>query len=196
VAKGTADICIGSRFLEWHSRRKVPRYRRLGIGILTKITNLGTHHNGAVRDAQSGFRAYSRSAIEAIDPREVDMGASTEILWDADRRGLRVVEVPIEVDYDVAVSTRGPLRHGLGVIGSMVRYIETEHALLFFGVPGLVLFALGLGLGAYVADSFYRTSELAVGLALMTVLLIVLGMLLGFTGLILHAVINATRRLR
>jgi len=45
-----------------------------------------------------------------------------------------------------------------------------------------------------VVESYYRTSQLAVGLALITVLVLVVGMLLSFTGLILHAVINANRR--
>ncbi|MEE9288929.1 MAG: glycosyltransferase family 2 protein, partial [Bacteroidota bacterium] len=196
VLNGNAEICIGSRFLRKRSAGKVPRYRRFGIGVLTKLTNLGTRHNHKLQDAQSGFRAYSRAAIETLDPHETDMGASTEILWDADKRGLRIVEVPIEIDYDVEGSTKGPLRHGLSVIGSMIRYIETEHALLFFGVPGIVLFVLGLSIGFRVIDSFYQTRELAVGLGLLTVLLLVAGMLLVFTGLILHAVLNATRRLR
>ncbi len=196
IEKGIADICIGSRFLEPQSIRGVPRYRRLGIRILTGLTNLGTRRSGPLRDAQSGFRAYSREAIEALDPREVDMGASAEILWEADRRGLRVVETPIEVDYNVEGSTKGPLQHGLNVIGSMIRYIETEHALLSFGVPGLILFMVGLSLGMNVLNRYSQTAELAVGLALTTVLLIILGLLMGFTGLILHAVINANRRLR
>lgn len=196
VSRGAADICIGSRFVEGDRVGKVPLYRRVGIGVLTKITNLGTHRNHKLRDAQSGFRAYSKRALETLDPREVGMGAGAEILWDADKQGMRIIEVPMEIDHDGEGSTHGPVRHGLSVIGSMIRYIETEHALLSFGVPGLVFLVIGLGLGVYVADSFYATQELAVGLALVTVLLLVLGMLLVFTGLILHAVINATRRMR
>ena len=61
---------------------------------------------------------------------------------------------------------------------------------------GLVLFLAGLSLGWYVVESYYRTTDLAVGLALVTVLSVVLGMLLVFTGLILHAVINANRHTR
>src|SRR6267143_3612800 len=140
VAKGEADVSIGSRFLNPRASDAVPRYRKVGIGVITKLTNLGTHHNRRVRDAQSGFRAYSRAAIEAVDPLETNMGASTEILWEADRKGLRIVEVPIVIDYPASVSTRGPVQHGLSVIGSMIRYVETKHALLFFAVPGLLLF--------------------------------------------------------
>ncbi len=196
VTEGQADICIGSRFLEPNHAAVVPRYRRFGIRFLTGLANLKTRRNGALNDAQSGFRAYSRKAIEEIDPLETNMGASVEILWDADRRGLKIVEVPLEVYYDREDSTKKPLRHGLSVIGTMVRYVETEHPLLFFGVPGFVLFVLGVTLGIFVIQGYYQTLSLAVGLALITVLFLVLGTLLSFTGLILHAVLAASRRFR
>lgn len=122
------------------------------------------------------------------------MGAGVEILWAAEERGLRMVEVPIKVDYGVRGSTKGPLQHGLSVLGSMIRYVETEHPLTFLGIPGFGLFLLGLGLGFYVIDSYARTSELAVGLSLVATLAMVLGTVLGFTGLILHAFVNASRR--
>ena len=77
-----------------------------------------------------------------------------------------------------------------------MRYVETKHALLSFAVPGFVLILIGLGLGFSVVTNYYRTSELAVGLALVTVLLVVAGLLLGFTGLVLHAMINVTKRMR
>ncbi len=195
VARGVADICIGSRFLDLRTSSKVPSYRRFGIRLLTSLTNLRTRRNGHLRDAQSGFRAFSRAAIETIDPRENAMGASVEMLWDADKHGLRIAEVPVEVDYEHKASSQGPLQHGVSVIGSMIRYVETEHALLFFGVPGLVLILVGLGLGASAIDTFYRTSRFPMGPALVTMLILVLGLLFSFTALILHAVINATRRL-
>ena len=196
VVKGEADVSIGSRFLNPQTSEAVPGYRKFGIGLITKLTNLGTHHNRKVRDAQSGFRAYSRAAIEAVDPLETNMGASTEILWEADRKGLRIVEVPIVIDYPASVSTRGPVQHGLSVIGSMIRYVETKHALLVFAVPGLILFLVGLGLGFYVLDSYNQSHVPALGLAMVTVLVTVVGLLLGFTGMILHAVINANGRHR
>ena len=191
VNQGKADVSIGSRFLDGKKAGGVPGYRKFGIRVITKLTNLGTRHSGKITDAQSGFRAYSRAAIAAIDPLEADMGASAEILWEADRKGLRIVEVPIEIDYQRSRGGRGPVQHGLSVVGSMVRYVETRHALLFFSVPGFILFLAGLALGFYVVEGYYRTTQLAVGLALVTVLLVVLGMLLAFTGLVLHAVINA-----
>lgn len=195
VLKGTADVCIGSRFLEKTSTQKVPAYRRFGISVLTRLTNLGSRGVAKVRDAQSGYRAYSRKAVDRLHPRETGMGASAEILWDANRAGLRILEVPVEVDYDnVDGSTEGPVRHALGVIGSMVRYVETEHALATFGLPGALLLIAGIILGFNVWAGYDATHQLAEGKALLTLLMIMLGMMLGFTGLVLHAVLNANRR--
>src|SRR5437879_8746408 len=93
-------------------------------------------------------------------PRERAMGASAEILWDADRRGLKIVEVPIHVDYDVEGSSQGPVRHGLSVIGAMVRYLETERPLTVFGILGVALFIVGLPFGFEV---YARCTTLSVG---------------------------------
>lgn len=199
VQEGRADISIGSRFLKADSLSKVPRYRRIGIRVLTKLTNSGASLRARVKDAQSGFRAYSRKAVDALDPRERAMGASAEILWDADKRGLKIVEVPIHVDYDVDGSSQGPVRHGLSVIGAMVRYLETERPLTVFGIMGIALFILGMIFGFAVLTKYYSeqpgSRELPFGLALLSVLFLVGGMLFAFTGLILHAVINANRRM-
>jgi glycosyltransferase involved in cell wall biosynthesis len=196
VTSGRADVSIGSRFQDGKAAHAIPRYRRFGIRFLTKLTNLGTRNGTRLNDAQSGFRAYSRKAIETINPREEDMGAGTEIIWDAHRNGLRIAEVPIDVTYNRNGSTKGPVRHGLSVMGSMLVYIENKHALLAFGLPGILLAGLGFGLGLFVVQSYYATHVLAVGLALVTLALVFLGTLLLFSGLILHAVINANRRLR
>lgn len=193
ILSGRADVSVGSRFLQKNAT-EVPRYRRVGIGILTILTNLGTKNGTRLRDAQSGFRAYSRRAMEVIDPRDIDMGASTEIIWDANRHGLVVTEVPIQATYRESRSRRNPLQHGLSVVGSMVRYVETEHPLLFFAVPGIALAMLGVGLGYFVLDVYRKGLGFPIGWALVTVLVLLLGMLLAFTGLILHAVINANKR--
>ena len=188
------DITIGSRFLD-ETRRNVPRYRRFGIWVLTRFTNAGsTEATQRVLDGQSGFRAYSRRAIETLDPKDRDMGVSAEILMQGRKNNLLYKEVPISVDYDLDGSTKRPVGHGLGVILSILKYMEVEHALLFFGIPGILLVSLGLGLGWMVYSDYMMFHVLAIGEALITVALLVLGVLLGMTGIILHAVINAGQR--
>lgn len=194
VLADNVDISIGSRFVDGNGHN-VPGYRRFGIGVLTGLTNAGSKEDSyRLTDGQSGFRAYSRRAIGLLDPKDRDMGVSAEILLQGRKQNLLFKETPITVDYTNACSTKKPVKHGLGVILSILKYMEVEHALLFFGVPGIIMFVLGLGLGWMVYSSYVATQVLAIGEALVTIALLVLGVLCGMTGLILHAVINAAQR--
>ena len=56
IADGRADMVIGSRFLDAHSRELIPAYRRVGQGILTIATNMGSAVK--ITDSQSGYRAF------------------------------------------------------------------------------------------------------------------------------------------
>jgi glycosyltransferase involved in cell wall biosynthesis len=193
VLEGNVDVSIGSRFLNGNGNN-VPRYRRFGIGFLTRFTNAGSKENHRVTDGQSGFRAYSRKAIEKIDLKDNDMGASAEILLQGRKNNLAYKEIPIECRYDLDGSTKKPVGHGLGVMFSILKYLEVQHSLLFFGVPGLILFVAGLIVGLNVFVSYRSSGFLPFGPTIIMVMLLVIGMLSGMTGLILHAVINAQRR--
>ena len=54
-----ADVVIGSRFLQEES--EIPNYRKVGIKIITKVTNASL--KDSLTDSQSGFRAYSKSVL-------------------------------------------------------------------------------------------------------------------------------------
>jgi len=193
VLEENVDISIGSRFLN-ENNSSVPLYRRFGIRVLTGFSNAGGKDEHKVLDGQSGFRAYSRKAIASLNPKDDDMGVSAEILMQGRKRNLLFKEVPISCSYDGDGSTQGAMGHGFGVIISILKYMEIEHSLLFFGIPGIILFVAGLAIGMFVYFDYMTYKVLALGNALITVILLVLGTLFGITGLILHAVINANQR--
>ena len=66
------DVVIGSRFLD--NSTKHQGYRRHGIKIITSASNLGTDFK--VSDSQSGFRAYSKNAIDSIDRKSTRLNSS------------------------------------------------------------------------------------------------------------------------
>jgi len=193
VMDNNIDISIGSRFVD-NNGENIPKYRRFGINVLTKITNAGSRNSNKISDGQSGFRAYSKRAIDSLNPKDNDMGVSAEIIMQGRKKQLSYAEVPISCRYDVEGSTKNPIGHGIGVVLSILKYMEVEHSLLFFGLPGLILFLIGLLFGFNVYFSYYSSGELAIGNALIAIVLIILGVLSGMTGLVLHAVINANRR--
>ena len=79
---GKADIVIGSRFPE--KNETIPTYKIVGMKVLNMFTRLVG--NMKTTDSQSGYRAYSRRAIEEIRITNPDMGAGSEILT----RGRRI----------------------------------------------------------------------------------------------------------
>jgi glycosyltransferase involved in cell wall biosynthesis len=193
VLDNKVDVSIGSRFVE-NNGNDIPRYRRFGINFLTKLTNAGSKDKHRITDGQSGFRAYSRKAIEMLNPKDPDMGVSAEILLQGRKKNLSYEEVPISCRYDLNGSSKKPVGHGIGVIISILQYLEVQHSLLFFSVPGFIIFIFGLITGLNVYFSYRQTGFLQFGPTILMAILLFSGLLLGLTGLILHAVINANRR--
>lgn len=107
---GEADLVVGSRFL---GQYEVPRYRKVGIDIITFLYNVGS--KGKVVDAQSCYRGYNRKALEGLCVTENGFGFSVELLVQARRNGLRIAEVPISCIYHEASHSMNPVTHGIEV---------------------------------------------------------------------------------
>ena len=120
ILNGEADLVIGSRFKECY---KLPRYRKFGIDIITRLYNIG--HKQKITDGQSCFRAYSRQLLEAVDTKEWGFGFSTEILIKARGQGFRIKEVPISCIYHKEFSmnsSMNPVKQGLVVVLSTIKW--------------------------------------------------------------------------
>jgi glycosyltransferase involved in cell wall biosynthesis len=183
VLSGEADMVVGSRFLGAHSQ--IPLWRRAGQHALTAATNLGS--GVRITDSQSGFRAFSRRAIHAMRFGKDGFSVESEMQFEARASGLTIREVPISVHYQIP-NKRNPVRQGVGVLDGVLRLIGLHRPLLFFGLPGLVILAAGLLLGAYVVRVYDATLQLAVGYALITVLLGIVGVMSLFIGIVLHTI--------
>src|ERR1051326_4644352 len=120
VMTGRADMVVGSRFAGRTST--IPRWRRLGQHSLTMATNIGS--GVRVTDSQSGFRAFSRRAIEGMRLLHVGFSVESEMQFEVRALGLTVEEVPISVHYQLAVK-RNPLKQGLNVVDAVLRLVAS-----------------------------------------------------------------------
>jgi glycosyltransferase involved in cell wall biosynthesis len=182
VLAGTADMVVGSRFLD--IRSDIPAYRKVGQHGLTLATNFSS--GVRVTDSQSGFRAFSRAAIEALSFRGAGFSVESEMQFLAREHRLRVAEVSISVVYEEPAK-RNPVAHGLAVLNGIIRLVSQGRPLLFFSLPGILVMLAGLALGLRVVQIFERSGELAIGYAMVTVLLTIIGTLAIFAGLMLNA---------
>ncbi|MFC1992265.1 glycosyltransferase family 2 protein [Chloroflexota bacterium] len=176
------DIAIGSRRLQNSS---IPAYRRIGQRILLYMTRILSREE--LSDSESGFRAFSKDAVDMLDPKEQGMAVSAETIAIAAEKGLKITEVPISIEYTRDGSTLNPVRHGFNVLGRIIYMISERRPLFFFGIVGSVFMVIGLSHGVRVVNIFTSSGGMAVGTALLSVLFITIGVLSLFTGMILHA---------
>lgn len=177
------DVVIGSRFLSGDSNS--PRFGKHGIKIVTSATNIG--NNIKVTDAQSGFRAYSRRAIQSIHPTEYGVAVSTEILAKVANKGLKLVEVPIVISYDGTDSKSPKIPHGVTVLMNVLKYISVKHPIIFYGFPGLALVIAGVIIGAQFLTAYLNHQSIYYGSLLGTVVLLMSGSILIVTAVLLFA---------
>ena len=105
-----ADLAIGSRYVDGVRVENWP-FRRL---MLSRFANFYVNKAaglpiGTVSDATSGFRAYRREVLQAIDLSTVTSNGyffQIEMAFRAWRLGFRVVEVPITFEEHYLTSSK------------------------------------------------------------------------------------------
>ena len=190
IINGESDLVIGSRFLD-ESKKEVPRYRKVGIKVITKITNATIKKQ--LTDSQSGFRAYSKKVLNELNPSELGMGISTEILIKASAKNFRISEVPIKIIYNGDTSTHNPISHGSSVLFSTIKYTSIEHPLKFYGIPSMIFFAIGLFFTYLSAQYYTDIGRLNTNLTLVGAGSMLIAVVLLLTGILLYSLISVVR---
>ena len=187
IKNNEAELVIGSRFLDTKSE-DMPNYRKVGIKIITKVTNLSIKKD--LTDSQSGFRAYGMKALQEITPSDDGMGVSTEILIKANNLGLKIAEVPIKVSYSGNTSTHDPVSHGTSVILSTIKFTSIHNPLKFYGIPGIIFLIIGLGFVGWTVQIYSESQQIITNVSLIGIGSIVLGTVLLMTGVILFSIVT------
>jgi len=194
IKNGDADIVIGSRFLKDEAGKGLPGYRKIGIKTITTLTAASIEDE--LTDSQSGFRAYTKKALQEITPSDYGMGVSTEILIKANKKGLKIREVPIEILYEGQTSKHNPVSHGLSVILSTMKFISIEHPLRFYGIPGVIFLAIGLFFIVWTLQAFSETRQIITNISLIGIGSIILSTILMMTAILLYSLVSVVRERR
>ena len=189
IEHNNADIVIGSRFLD--KKMKIPAYRKFGINAITKMSNITTKKK--ITDSQSGFRAYNKKSLQEIIPSDNGMGVSTEILIKANKKSLRVIEVPIIILYEGETSTHNPMSHGISVMLSTMKFISIEHPLKFYGIPGLIFLLTGFIFIIWAIQVYTEYGSVITNITLVGIGATIVAMMFLMTSIILYSLVNVVR---
>ncbi|MFL2967534.1 MAG: glycosyltransferase family 2 protein [Candidatus Poseidoniaceae archaeon] len=194
ILDGEAEFVIGSRFVAGGGSEDMPAYRRLGIKVITAASNLSSDLE--IQDTQSGFRAFSKLAIERLRFDSEGMELSLEMLEDAHEKDLTIQEIPTVIRYDVPKGSNfTALSHGFTVLAWAMVSLSQKKPLLVLGLPGFGLFAAGAAMALNAVNGISDSVDNLVGPGLTAVWIGVLGLSLMATGLVLQSARNFLRHL-
>ena len=186
ILNGDADFTIGSRFVDGGGSTDMPAYRRLGIKVITAASNLSSELG--IKDTQSGFRAFSKTALERLRFDAEGMELSLELLEDAHEKHLTVLEIPTIIRYDVPKgSSFTAVSHGFTVMTWAMLSLSQKKPLLVLGLPGFGLLATGAAMGMRTAQSFTMQIDTIIGSGMSAIWIGLLGLSLMATGLVLQS---------
>ena len=158
LKKGEADLVIGSRFKGKILPGAMPwLHKYIGNPILTWFLNV--FFKAGVSDAHSGFRAFTREALEKIKLRCHGMEFASEMIIEAVRRGLRIKEVPITYYPREGESKLSSFRDGWRHLKFML--LQTPKHLYY--IPGFFMFIFGLSLVILMNLTTVRIGHVVLG---------------------------------
>jgi glycosyltransferase involved in cell wall biosynthesis len=117
VKKGETDVATGLRFSSKPAGMSTARY----VGNFMVNTVFSMLFLKKIMDTQTGMKVFSREAYLKMRLRENGMPFSTEVLTEACRKGLRIVEVRIRYYSRIGVSKLNPLKDGFKILLFMIR---------------------------------------------------------------------------
>ena len=185
------DVVIGNRFLD---TEEMPSYRKAGNKILDKFTKLAA--NLPFEDTQSGYRSYSKNALEKISFSTNGFGVDSEILIDAVNKDLKITEKNVTVLYNTGnkTSTKNPVSHSMGVVASIIELIAINHPLKYLGVPGIILLIIGIAFSVVVMGIFNDTRYFSIPSTLLALGSSVIGLMLLLMSVVLYSISHQSRR--
>lgn len=186
IKSGDADFVNGSRYVEGSVEDDTPSYRRVGQKVLDKATNISSGLD--ITDSQSGFRAFSSKALPYFKLKDSGFAIESEMLSDAAEAGLKIVEVPITVRYDVDGSTENPVTHGVGVLLKIIKDFEFRRPLIYFTLPGFIIFLIGIGTGIWFLNDYLTGISINFGPTVIAIMLVVVGLFLMLNGILLDSI--------
>ena len=186
ILEKKAEMVAGTRFEDETSARKVPFIKRWGNKAFTSLINILIRQH--FTDTQCGFRAYSKEAILRLNL----FGKFTytqEVFLDLVNKGLTIKQVPIKVRYykeRQAKITSSLFGYFLRTIVIILRTFRDYKPLVFFGIPGFIIFLIGFLISLFmfvryiilhVTSPFKSLTQVGIALIIVGMLMIVLALI-------------------
>lgn len=162
-------------------------------GAFSRLNLFGNHmlnmlfkiaHSRDLHDILSGYRSFTKLAINQMHLKEKGFEIETEISVEAVRNGQRIMVVPIRYSSRPGSATKlSPFHDGIKIVSTIYRLARVNNPMFYFGMMGIFTSILGILVGVYVLLQWFQNIE-HIPLTILTVLLIVVGIEIFMFGMI------------
>ena len=186
VLEGKADHVAGNR-IAGRTPKAFTALNLFGNRLINRFFRCAFKSN--LRDILTGYRAFTRESIQALDLKQNGFVIETEMTVECLMKGQKIIEVPITyLPRPEKVETKlHPVRDGYRIITAVYKYSRFYNPKFFFGIWSLFSFAAALLLLA--AHPFF-TGHASSALGISSVFFAGISVLLFVAGYV--ADINAT----
>ena len=175
------DQVIGDRLInaEEGSFSRLNLFGNQMVNLLFKFA-----HSRDLHDILSGYRAFTRSAVQQMNLKQKGFEIETEISVESVRNGQRVMVVPVKYSRRPGTVTKlSPFHDGIKIVSTIYRLARMNNPLFYFGMMGVFTTVLGILTGIYVLHEWLQGID-HIPLTILTVLLIVVGIEIFMFGMI------------
>jgi len=139
LEKENVDFVVGNRFIKDNSLHKnMPFLNRwVGNPVLSLIAKV--FFNIKINDFHCGIRAIKRSALSKLKLKTTGMEFASEMIVEASKRNLNIVEIPVNYKERIGESKLNPFVDGW----RHLRFLFLYSPLYLFFIPGVFLFLIG-----------------------------------------------------
>jgi len=178
------DQVIGDRLInaEEGSFSRLNLFGNHMLNMLFKIA-----HSRDLHDILSGYRAFTKMAVQQMHLKETGFEIETEISVESVRNGQRVMVVPIRYSRRPGTATKlSPFHDGIKIVSTIYRLARVNNPMFYFGLMGIFTTLLGFLVGLYVLLEWLNPAGHIehIPLTILTVLLIVVGIEIFMFGMI------------
>ena len=160
IIEGECDMVSADRFGE-HKAKNMPAVKYYLNRFAAWL--IGWFMNYPIKDLTCGFRAYNRETLLRLN-LPGGFTYTQEVIIDALGKNLKIKWIPVEVTYFAERKSR--------VVRSIWKYVNNSAKIIlkavrdvrpmkFFGIPGLVLIVVALGVFGYFLFNYFQDFKIS-----------------------------------
>jgi glycosyltransferase involved in cell wall biosynthesis len=194
IINGRADISLGNRFARMEHGAMNAR-NKLGNHVITVVLNL--LYRLRLKDSQTGFRAIRKRALDALEMTDEGMPFASEMLIDARKKSMNIVEVPITYRQRIGDAKLKAYKDGSLILSLIIRMVRDYNPFAIFLSIGALMIRGSVLSGSYVVYEWITRNIIThLALTILSAMLFMGGIQVISFGLLADITLTALRKKR